>query len=289
MRIALLSLLLCASPAFAQADSEAPVIRRGAVTLSVADVEVRLRGATPEVRAAIVSSADRMEHLLDDMLLQRQLRAESDRLKLQEDPLVAAEMRQLIDTFLSRKALERLIAEEGTPNFDVLARERFLVARDEWVAPAMKRIRHVLIATQDRDESEARKLAEEVRAAALSGTPMADLVLQRSDDPSKINNGGVFEVTADAPFDPAFKAAALALSKDAPLSELVRSEFGFHVIEYLDEKPQRELTLDEAKPEIVKALRADWESKRRDAILSGLRAQPSEVFESGMEKVSSMR
>lgn len=289
MRNALLALLIFSTCASAQTDSEEPVIRRGTVTLSVADVEVRLRGATPEVRTAIVSSADRMEHLLDDMLLQRQLRAESDRLKLEDDPLVAAEMRQLLDTFLARKALERLVAEEGAPNFDILARERFMVSRGEWVAPAMKRVRHVLVATQDRDEAEARKLAEEVRAAALAGKPLADLVLERSDDPSKINNGGVFEVTAEAPFDPAFKAAALALSKAAPLSELVRSEFGFHVIEYLDEKPERELSFEEAKPEIVKALRADWESKRRDSILGGLRSQPSEVFESGLEKVSKMR
>lgn len=289
MRSTLLALMLLSTSASAQSDAEEPVIRRGAVTLSVADVEVRLRGATSEVRTAIVSSADRMEHLLDDMLLQRQLRAESDRLKLAEDPLVAAEMQQLLDTFLARKALERLVAEEGTPNFDVLARERFMVSRGEWVAPAMKRVRHVLVATQDRDEAEARKLAEEVRAAVLAGTPLADLVLERSDDPSKINNGGIFEVTAEAPFDPAFKAAALALSKEVPLSELVRSEFGFHVIEYLDEKPERELSFDEAKPEIVKALRADWESKRRDAVLGGLRSQPSEVFEGGLEKVSKLR
>lgn len=289
MRNVLFSLVLCSTTAFAQADADLPVIRRGEVTLSVADVEVRLRGAKPEVRAAIVSSADRMEHLLDDMLLQRQLRSEADRLKLGDDPLVAAEMQQLVDAFLARKALERLITEEGTPNFETMARERFLVSRGQWVAPAMKRVRHVLIATQDREEAEALKIAEEVRAAVQSGASMADLVLERSDDPSKINNAGVFEVTAEAPFDPAFKAAALSLTKVAPISDVVRSEFGFHVIEFLDEKPKRELSFEEAKPEIIRALSADWESKRRDAILGNLRSQPSEVFEAALEKLSSAR
>lgn len=287
MRIVLFGLLIGSASALAQPVADAPVIRRGAVTLSVADVEVRLRDAKPEVRKSIVSSADRMEHLLDDMLLQRQLRSEAERLKLQEDPAVAAEIQQMLDAYLARKALERLMAEQQPPNFEVLARERYLVSQGEWVAPAMKRVRHVLIATQDRDEAEARKLAEEVRAAVVGGAALGDLVLERSDDPSKINNGGVFEVTAEAPFDPAFKAAALGLSKANPLSDLVRSQFGFHIIEFLDEKPERELTFEEAKPEIIAALSADWESKRRDTILGGLRAQPSEVFEAGLEQLTS--
>ena len=97
---------------------------------------------------------------------------------------------------------------------------------------------HVLVAykgakgapkTITRSKADAKKRAEEVAAKAKSGADFAALAAEYSDDPgSKERMGSVGKFTRDKMVK-AFSDAAFALGVDE-ISDVVESEFGFHVI-----------------------------------------------------------
>ncbi len=97
---------------------------------------------------------------------------------------------------------------------------------------------HVLVAykgakgaprTITRSKAEAKKRAEEVAAKAKSGADFATLVAEYSDDPgSKDRMGSVGKFTREKMTKP-FSDAAFALAV-GEISDVVETEFGFHVI-----------------------------------------------------------
>jgi hypothetical protein len=99
-------------------------------------------------------------------------------------------------------------------------------------------VQHVLIAyrgaknapkTVKRSQAEARKLAEQILAEARAGADFSDLAARHSDDPgAKASRGNLGKRKRDA-FVPAFADAAFRL-KEGEVSDVVETEFGFHII-----------------------------------------------------------
>ena len=85
-----------------------------------------------------------------------------------------------------------------------------------------------------RGKEDARKAAEEVKAALDAGADFKTLARTRSDGPSAAEAGslGTF---AKGTMSPAFEAAAFALKEVGELSAIIETEFGFHIIR-LDKK-----------------------------------------------------
>jgi peptidyl-prolyl cis-trans isomerase NIMA-interacting 1 len=99
-------------------------------------------------------------------------------------------------------------------------------------------LQHVLIAfkgaknapkTVKRSRAEAKNLAEKVLAEARAGGDFSELAVRYSDDPgAKGSLGNLGKRKRDA-FVPAFADAAFRL-QEGQISDVVETEFGFHVI-----------------------------------------------------------
>lgn len=83
-------------------------------------------------------------------------------------------------------------------------------------------------ATVTRTKAEAKKRAEEVLAKAKAGADFAQLAREYSDDSSATKGGDLGSFGRNSMVKP-FADAAFALKVD-DVSEIVESEFGFHVI-----------------------------------------------------------
>jgi parvulin-like peptidyl-prolyl isomerase len=101
--------------------------------------------------------------------------------------------------------------------------------------PANIEAAHILIAYQGarargtREKAEARKVAEGLAGRARKGEDFAALAREFSDDSgSKVNGGSLGSFTKDAMVAP-FSKAAFAL-RVGQVSDVVETEFGFHVI-----------------------------------------------------------
>ena len=111
---------------------------------------------------------------------------------------------------------------------DDILREWGSVPQDEMVEAA-----HILLLVNDPSEdAEVRQKAEEVLKLAKSGQDFAELAQKHSEDFGSAEQGGYLGSFTRGQMVPEFEAAAFAL-KPGELSELVRSQFGYHIIKSL--------------------------------------------------------
>ncbi len=112
-------------------------------------------------------------------------------------------------------------------------------------------VAHILFKTvgkTDAEVAEIRKKAEDVLNKAKHGGKFADLAKQYSEDTTK-DKGGDLDWIVRGQTVPEFEVAAFSLPKGA-ISDLVKTQYGFHIIEVIDRQTARTQTFDEVKAAI---------------------------------------
>lgn len=121
------------------------------------------------------------------------------------------------------------------------------------------RASHILVKTEfgadEKAKKEARKKIEAVRSQLAGGTAFADAARKHSDCPSKDVGGDLNYFPRKGVMTEPFSAAAFQLST-GQISEIVETEFGYHLILVTDRKPGSPLPFQEVADE-VKALFAE--------------------------------
>ena len=123
--------------------------------------------------------------------------------------------------------------------------------------PEQVRARHILIAVAS-DATSAQKAAAKAKADDLlkqikAGADFAKLAKQFSDDPGTKNSGGDLGYFGQTEMVKPFADAAFRMK--AGEMAVVQTQFGYHVIQVEDHKLAHVETLEEARPQIVEALR----------------------------------
>jgi peptidyl-prolyl cis-trans isomerase D len=145
--------------------------------------------------------------------------------------------------------------------------------------PEQTRASHILFATAGKDEAAVRKTAEEVLARVQKGEDFAALAKQFSDDGSK-EMGGDLDFNARGIMVPEFDAAMWALQPGQTSAELVKTQFGFHIIRVTDRRAAVNRTLDEVRPQLENQIRTEKaraEASRLSAELEGQIATPADL------------
>jgi peptidyl-prolyl cis-trans isomerase SurA len=88
---------------------------------------------------------------------------------------------------------------------------------------------------EDRIKSTLRELKRRIESGESTFAPLAVLY---SEDLGSARNGGEFEYKGRGELDPAYAAAAFNLKGDK-ISNVVKSEFGYHIIQVIDRKGER--------------------------------------------------
>jgi peptidyl-prolyl cis-trans isomerase D len=117
-----------------------------------------------------------------------------------------------------------------------------------------RRASHILInASKDAtavDKQKAKAKAEELQLAAKkSPSSFADLAKKNSQDTGSAVNGGDLDFFGRGAMVKAFEDAAFAL-KVGEISDVVESEFGYHIIKLTDINSPKVKSFEEAKPEL---------------------------------------
>jgi peptidyl-prolyl cis-trans isomerase D len=125
---------------------------------------------------------------------------------------------------------------------------------------------HILIATK-KDASPADVAAAKAKAAQVlaevrkNPNDFARIAKANSQDPGSAELGGDLGTVEKGVFVKPVEDAIYAL-KEGQVSDLVQSEFGFHIIKVTSVKPASQKTLEEAKPEITAELKKQKMSKK---------------------------
>jgi len=148
---------------------------------------------------------------------------------------------------------------------------------DMYKLPDRAHVAHILFKTVDKTDAEVaeiQKKAEDVLKQAKSGKDFAALAKQYSDDTSK-DKGGDLDWIVRGQTVPEFEAVAFSLPKGS-ISDLVKTQYGFHIIKVIDRENARTQSVDEVRPMIMAAIQAEKSQQASqqigDQIASDLRS-----------------
>ncbi|MFA0442539.1 peptidylprolyl isomerase [Vibrio sp. 10N.286.49.C2] len=119
---------------------------------------------------------------------------------------------------------------------------------DKYSTAEQRKVSHILI--QGDDEAKAQSILDELNA----GADFATLAQEKSDDFGSAEEGGSLGWIERDVMDPAFEEAAFALQNVGDRTQLVKSDFGYHIIQLDEIKASESKPLADVKDEIVSEL-----------------------------------
>jgi peptidyl-prolyl cis-trans isomerase D len=135
--------------------------------------------------------------------------------------------------------------------------------RDEYRVPDQVKVRHILIKTplpapgakeDEKAIAAARTKAEDVLKQVKAGGDFAKLAEKYSDDPGSAKSGGELGWIGRGRTVPEFEKAAFSLGK-GQTSDLIKSSYGFHIINLEDKQDAHLKPLAEVKGDIEEKLK----------------------------------
>lgn len=214
--------------------SDDTVAKVGSYEIKLAEYQKMLKQRFPNRELAQLDSAARMQ-VLNQLIEYHQKLQAARALKLDRDPEVVDEVENQKKRILYSNYYERVIVDSI---IDLSKVNEFLEKIKEEVKAS-----HVLIAFKgvrgsqnNRSKEEAEQLAREISAQARSGVPLTELAQKYSDDPSVKNNNGDLGYFTWGRMTDSFQRAAFAMNI-GEISDPVLSEFGYHVIQLEDRRP----------------------------------------------------
>ncbi|MDP2504265.1 SurA N-terminal domain-containing protein [Oceanobacter sp. 3_MG-2023] len=126
---------------------------------------------------------------------------------------------------------------------------------NELSAKEQRSSRHILVEVSDeRSSEEALAKANELKAELDAGADFAELAQTSSDDIASGSSGGDLGYISHGTFVPEFETALFAMQQ-GDISEPVKTEFGYHIIQLLDVKASESDTFEQQHDELAEYIR----------------------------------
>lgn len=267
----LLLVFAVASPLAHAADAVLASVPSG-VQVTTADIVAEAQQLPPQARAQFLSRAPDVARAAQNVVLRRELARQAEIEGLQKDPKVEAALRAARERVLAEAALAR---SEGAPldraAVERLARNQYDAAPDKFSTPEEIRVRHILVAAKACDADN--RAQELLGLARQPGADFAALAKANSDDPGSAERGGDLGFFARGKMAAAFEAAAFDLKQPGDLSDVVKTEFGFHIIRLEERKPAGRQPFETVREGLMKSLADSASRSRRQEAVDKITAE----------------
>jgi len=155
-----------------------------------------------------------------------------------------------------RNFIEKQIQPLAKPVTDKDVSDYYEANKDKYVEPEQARARHILVKVspdaKDEQKAAAKEKIQGILEKAKNGGDFAELAKENSDCPSS-QQGGDLGFFTRGQMVKSFEDATFALQPGG-ISDIVETEFGYHIIKLEEKKPGKQLTLEEVKSKIEGAL-----------------------------------
>ncbi|MBK6435981.1 MAG: peptidylprolyl isomerase [Rhodanobacteraceae bacterium] len=263
------------------------IAKQGNADVWAIDVDAHLASMPPKDRSGFIDSPKRIQQLLSHLLLRRGLANEAREHGLDKDPVVQRELLQAAEVVLMRHQLDYVREHTDVPDLEQLAKEKYLADRDTYKTGETVTVAHILLDTTKRTDAEAKALLLQWKADIAAGkATIEDLAKANSDDPGVSSNNGLYENYDPNKFVPEFAVAVHNLVQPGDLSDPVKTEFGYHLIQLRSRTPGKPYTWDEIKDQMVANERDKFQRKVQADHIDRLKSLPVEASE---ESVAPLR
>jgi peptidyl-prolyl cis-trans isomerase D len=152
---------------------------------------------------------------------------------------------------------DQLKVEQSITVSDAQMRAAYSASMDNFRTPERAKVRHVLFMTQgksDADKKAAMTKAQAILKQLRGGADFADIAKKNSEDPGTAPKGGDLGYIVRGQTVPEFEKMAFA-AKINDISDIVTTEYGYHIIQVQERQPARVTPFDEVKAQIAADLK----------------------------------
>jgi peptidyl-prolyl cis-trans isomerase C len=241
--------------------------------ISTGELQDELDKLPPYLKGRVSTPEGRKE-FLDNLLTRRALMHEAKTTGIESDPQIQKQINEYKERLILQKLMQENIEKEPQVSDDEI-KKYFDSHPEEFKESEQVRARHILIKTDGnatpQQKAEAKAKAEKLLARAKKGEDFEKLAKENSQDPGSASRGGDLGFFPKGRMAPAFEASAFAMKKPGQLSGVVETQFGFHVIQYVDRQVTKEKGFDEAKEVIRRRLAPQKQRESYQAFIENVK------------------
>jgi peptidyl-prolyl cis-trans isomerase C len=244
------------------------------IIITVEDFQQELK-SLPEYTQRRMNAKEQKQKHLDKMIEEILLLQEAERRGLDKDN----EIQGKVERYRRRLITERLyreIAQERAAISEEEVQKYYEEQKSRFAQKERIRARQILILVAPNagpeKETEAKNKAEEALGRVKSGEDFAEVAKQVSEGPAA-SRGGDLGFFSRGRMVPEFEEIAFSLEEEGDTSDLVRTKFGYHIIQLTGRQPAKELALDEVRDRIVRQLESTKRREIRQSLAKDLRQQ----------------
>lgn len=255
-----LALVPAASPL---AASPVLVTAPGGISVTADEVMAEAAQRLPaDVRSQAMADPRNVLTLANDIAIRRVLAAQALEAGLDKDPEGAFRLQVARERALSEARLAQI--EGQKPDRAALEKVAFAEYRanaDKFMTPEQVRVRHILIDARACDAE--KQIAQLLEKARAPGADFAALAQQYSQDPGSARRGGDLGFFERGKMAPEFDKAAFALTTPGAMSDVVRTQFGFHIIRLEERRPAAREPFEKVRDPLIRDLEQREARSRR--------------------------
>ncbi|MBA7557068.1 Peptidyl-prolyl cis-trans isomerase D [subsurface metagenome] len=163
----------------------------------------------------------------------------------------------MVQVLIEREILDKIKVNDE----EVL--EYYELNKDSFTEKEQVYLYNILIET----EEEAQDVLEQLKA----GGDFSEIAIEKSTGPSAVQGGDLGYLTRGT-IIPEIEEVVFALELEE-LSEIIKTDFGFHILKITEKKPETVKTLEEVKEDIIQTLLPDKQKEAFENLLEELKSK----------------
>lgn len=200
--------------------------------------------------------------VLDQMISEKLLIQEAKYMGLEEDNDVLEQIKKITEQILVQVLIEREILDKIKVN-DEEVLEYYEQNKDGFTEKEQVHLYNILLET----EKEAQDVLEQLEA----GGDFGEIAIEKSAGPSATQGGDLGYLTRGT-IIPEIEEVVFALELEE-LSEVIKTDFGFHILKITEKKPETVKALEEVKEDIIQTLLPDKQKEAFENFLEELKSK----------------
>lgn len=234
-------------------------------------------------RLATLRDGNRLQDVINDLLLNSQLATEAREAGFDKDSLVQARMQLAAEAELSAAWLQHYKETRPVADYEQMAREYYQVNKKKIVTSRMVDVSHILISTEERSSEDALALATSLRKQLDSDPSLfEEMVTEYSDDPSAASNHGKFNAVRPGTMVKPFEDSAFTLD-EGEISEPVRTQYGYHIIRLDAKIAPEQMSYEDVKERLIAQQKKKHVDRMILTYLDGFAAHDVEISQEALE------
>jgi len=200
--------------------------------------------------------------VLDQMISEKLLIQEAKNMGLEEDNDVLEQIKKMTEQILVQALIEREILDKIKVNDEEVS-EYYEQNKDSFTEKEQVHLYNILLET----EEEAQDILEQLKA----GGDFSEIAIEKSTGPSAAQGGDLGYLTKGT-IIPEIEEVVFALEVEE-LSEVIKTDFGFHILKITEKKPETSKALEEVKEDIIQTLLPTKQKEAFENLLEELKGK----------------